>query len=87
MSEELAEGPGIHISTYSGPQRADGGQRKRYQIVVVDAPEVDGARIVTLSAEQWALLGGLFTDDQARQAASAAQATQRPGRQRGGART
>lgn len=57
MSDPLLTAAGFTVSSYSGPQRPDGGLRKRYQLTVTDAPEHDGARVITLSAEQWAQLG------------------------------
>jgi hypothetical protein len=49
-------GTGLTISTYAGPVRSDGGNRRRYQVDV-------GTSRVTLSAEQWASLGEWFTRD------------------------
>ena len=55
MSEDVWDAGGLIITTYAGPVRADGGNRRRVQITVWDTRGLTRT-YTTLSMSQWAEL-------------------------------
>jgi hypothetical protein len=62
MSEDVFSDNGVLVSTYAGPERADGGPRKRWQIMVYSTLGDDGF-FGSFSAEQWETLRQWFRAD------------------------
>lgn len=59
MSDELFHREHMTVTSYAGPERADGGSRKRVQIYAHDGGD---NRLIDLSTAQWDALGQWFAE-------------------------
>lgn len=61
MSEQLLHAADMTVTSYAGPARSDGGERRRVQIYAHDGSD---NRLIDLSDEQWQALGEHFSASQ-----------------------